>query len=107
MVLASPQDHEDSDDDQDPVYERYEVGSRIGKGSFGQVHRGYRRSSGARVAMKFATLDDDPEVANREVNLLNSLQHDCIIPLLDHFGPEPSRGRKSAVLVFPERDGNL
>ena len=105
-VLASPQDHAD-EADQDPLLEKYEIGGRIGQGSFGKVYRGYHKSSGAPVALKFATLDDDPEVANREVQLLKRLRHGGIIPLLEHFDPEPVRGRRTAVLVFPEREGDL
>ena len=41
-VLASPQDHAD-EADQDPLLEKYEIGGRIGQGSFGKVYRGSKR----------------------------------------------------------------
>ena len=103
-VLVSPQDPEA---EQDPLWRKYDLGSRIGQGSYGKVHHGYHRSSDTTVAMKLLRLGDDPDRANREMQLLKGLRHDCIIPLLDHFGPEPSCRRQTAVLVFPEREGDL
>ena len=106
-AFATLQDRDDEDDVPDPLYERYAIGPLIGRGTFGKVYRGQSRISGAAVAMKFASVDQDPEVAIREVNLLNSLQHDCIVPLLDYFGPEPSCRSETEVFVYPWREGDL
>ena len=108
-VFASSQDHMlgHSEAKDDPILRRYSVRSKLGQGTFGKVYRGFRKSSRTPVAMKFVNLGADVDKANREVQLLTSLRHPSIIPLLEYFEPKPSCGRKEAVLVFPEREGDL
>ena len=109
LVLAPPQDRtalapsqgqvQDRDDGDDviadPVFEKNKKGRQIGQGAFGKVHNaGFRRSTGIVVAMKFANIDENcPDVAERELTILNRVRHDSIVPLalLDHFGPTPCR----------------
>eukprot|EP00974_Lingulodinium_polyedra_P081975 7936401-Lingulodinium_polyedra.AAC.1 len=45
----------------DPFWTRYEFGPRIGQGTFGQVHRGYRKDSTAPVVLKFVHVDAQDE----------------------------------------------
>ena len=87
----------------DPLWTKYELGSRIGQGTFGQVHRGYRKDSMAPVALKFVHMDaqgDEFDKAHREVHLLTKLHHVSIIPLLEYFPPVPSLKRVEGILVF-------
>ena len=48
----------------------------------------------------------DARFAKQEADLLRKVAHPNVIPLLDFFEPH-HRTRKYAVLVFPERDGDL
>ena len=81
----------------DPLQETYEVKNLIGRGTYGKVHRGRHKRSGATVAIKIL-VDGDSEVATRELDLLKRSRHDCVVPLLDSFG---------AVFVYPLREGDL
>ena len=38
---------------------KYVVGSRIGSGTYGVVHRGYERTTDALVALKLIALEDE------------------------------------------------
>ena len=87
----------------DPLKSKYEVGAKIGSGTFGVVHRGYERTTSVPVALKFVDELDD----NREMQLLSRLQHESITPLLEYIEPMPSAGRTRGVLVFRERESDL
>ena len=91
----------------DPFLARYTLGSRLGKGSFGKVHRGFRKDSGASVAIKLINVDAQDAAGRfrREAHLLSKLHHESIVPLLEYFPPREVR--EEAVLVFPEREGDL
>ena len=105
MVLASSLDHRKvlvRPQDTDPVNKKYHVREQIGKGTFGKVYRGYRKSDGSTVAMKFVKVGSDPEVNNRERTLLSSLRHDCIVFLAGLFRAGafgPSRYASPRVLL--------
>ena len=43
----------------------------------------------------------------REAHLLSKLHHELIIPLLEYVPASPAFQREEAVLVFPEREGDL
>ena len=91
----------------DPFLARYTLGSRLGKGSFGKVHRAFRKDSGVSVAIKLINVDAQDAAGRfrREAHLLSKLHHESIVPLLEYFPPREVR--EEAVLVFPEREGDL
>lgn len=93
----------------DPLKSKYVVGSKIGSGTFGVVHRGYERTTYAPVALKFVKMEilDDDNRDIREIELLSRLQHESITPLLEYIEPMPSVGRVQGVLVFRERESDL
>lgn len=67
-----------------PLGTRYLVGERIGRGAFGQVHRGRVKATGAAVAIKIlrGELVDQPDVVTRfaqERQLLQTLDHPNIV----------------------------
>ena len=86
----------------DPLWEEYalDVGC-LGKGSNGKVLRAYARSAMTIRALKCV----DGKFAKEEADILKSLAHSNIIPLLKIF--PPGCGREEGVLVFPEREGDL
>ena len=93
----------------DPFLARYTLGSRLGKGAFGVVHRGFRKDSGASCAIKIINIDAQDATGSfrREAHLLAKLHHESIVPLLEYVPPSPAFRREQAVLVFPEREGDL
>ena len=93
----------------DPFVVCYKLGSGLGMGTFGVVRRGYRKDSGAPCAIKIINMDAQDATCRfrREAHLLSKLHHESIIPLLEYFPPSPAFQREEAVLVFPEREGDL
>ena len=94
----------------DPFLAGYKLfGSRLGMGTFGVVRRGFRKESGASCAINIVNVDAQDATCRfrREAHLLSKLHHESIIPLLEYFPPSPAFQREEAVLVFPEREGDL
>ena len=93
----------------DPFLAGYKLGSRLGMGTFGVVRRGFRKDSGASCAIKMVNVDAQDATCRfrREAHLLSKLHHESIIPLLEYVPPSPAFQREEAVLVFPEREGDL
>ena len=86
----------------DPLWEEYVMDPGfLGRGSNGRVLRGYLKSTMTLRALKCV----DGDFAQEEADILKSLAHSNIIPLLKFFPPESPR--KDGVLVFPEREGDL
>ena len=109
LVFAPTQDLGMVKQVQDPYLAGYRLGSRLGKGTFGVVHRGFRKDSGASCAIKIINIDAQDATGRfrREAHLLSKLHHESIVPLLEYFPPSPAFQREEAVLVFPEREGDL
>lgn len=63
-----------------PLYLRF-------RGKFGTVYRCREKSTGLQVAAKFIPIPkrDDRRNVEREVEIMNSLQHSLIIQLYDAF----------------------
>ena len=75
----------------------------LGRGSYGQVVVGHRKSDGRPVAIKKARLEAGiPYTTLREIACLKEAQHSSIVPLLDVFA-----GRNHTCLVFPIYKENL
>ena len=93
----------------DPFLAGYKLGSGLGMGTSGVVRRGIRKDSGAPCAIKVVTVDAQGATCRfrREAHLLSKLHHESITPLLEYFPPSPAFQREEAVLVFPEREGDL
>ena len=68
----------------------YEIGERLGEGSFSIVHRGRQPSVGREVAIKVirAELANDPDFVRRfeaEAQMVAKLEHPHIVPLYDYW----------------------
>ena len=91
-----------------PFVAGYKFGSHIGRGAFGVVRRGFRKDSGASCAITIVNVDAQDATCRfrREAHLLSKLHHESITPARI-FPPSPAFQREEAVLVFPEREGDL
>ena len=108
----------------DPFFVKYELGKRIGSGTFGCVFLVRLRKSTTYYAAKFL----DPTASkygskSQELRILRNLDHDCVIRLKEAFDPYvpassrqpqgPSQAnfncseRREPVLVFPAYDMDL
>ena len=108
----------------DPFLAKYELGKRIGSGTFGCVVLVRLRKSSTYYAAKFL----DPTACkygskSQELRILRKLDHDCVIRLTEAFDPYvpassrqhqgPSQAklnrseRRGHVLVFPAYDMDL
>ncbi|KAH9941132.1 Pkinase-domain-containing protein [Epithele typhae] len=85
--------------------------SKIGEGTFGEVHKAKHRRHGT-VALKRILMHNEkegmPVTALREIKILKSLRHPCIVNILDMFvvrsnGKDPL----SVYMVFPYMDHDL
>ena len=59
-----------------------EMGALLGEGTFGQVHKGFQKSTGLVVAVKSLKEDDVKEYL-REVSVCSKLRHANVVRLLD------------------------
>ena len=94
----------------DPFLAGYKLlGPCLGMGAFGVVRLGFRKDSGASCAINIVNIDAQDATCRfrREAHLLSKLHHESIVPLLEYFPPSPAFQREEAVLVFPEREGDL
>lgn len=53
----------------------YELGEKIGEGTFGKVYKGRRRSDGRHVAIKTVLMDQHPDMLTRELRALDIVTH--------------------------------
>ncbi|KAG4073902.1 hypothetical protein HA402_014107 [Bradysia odoriphaga] len=67
--------------------EIYEMVTEVGRGKFGTVYKCKEKSSGLQLAAKFVPIPkrEDRRNVEREVEIMNSLQHPLIIQLYDAF----------------------
>ncbi|KAJ2712789.1 serine/threonine protein kinase, CMGC, CDC2/CDK sub, partial [Coemansia spiralis] len=88
--------------------------TKLGEGTFGEVHKAVHKSSGDVVALKRVLMHNEKEglpiTAIREIKLLKSLNHPNIVPLADmlvrHEGAASTQG-PSVYMVFPYMEHDL
>lgn len=93
--------------------EDYDVLTKLGEGTFGEVHKAVHREKGTAVALKRILMHNEkegmPVTALREIKILKALHHPCIIDILDMFILK-SQGKDSPLsvyMVFPYMDHDL
>ncbi|KAJ1965726.1 serine/threonine protein kinase, CMGC, CDC2/CDK sub [Dispira parvispora] len=94
--------------------EDYEQLTKLGEGTFGEVHKARHRSQGNIVALKRILMHNEkdgvPITAIREIKILKALDHPNIVPLIDmavERGSSRERRRAGIYMVFPYMDHDL
>ncbi|RDB30566.1 putative cyclin-dependent kinase 9 [Hypsizygus marmoreus] len=90
----------------------YSVTTKLGEGTFGEVHKAIHNSTGNAVALKRILMHNEkegmPVTALREIKILKALNHPCIIEILDMFVVRSSaKDSLSVYMVFPYMDHDL
>ncbi|KAG5353415.1 hypothetical protein C0989_006928 [Termitomyces sp. Mn162] len=90
----------------------YDVTTKLGEGTFGEVHKAIHKETGRHVALKRILMHNEkegmPVTALREIKILKALKHPSIIEILDMFvvrGTE--KDPLSVYMVFPYMDHDL
>ncbi|THH15255.1 hypothetical protein EW146_g5193 [Bondarzewia mesenterica] len=93
--------------------EDYDATTKLGEGTFGEVHKAVHRVTGNSVALKRILMHNEkegmPVTALREIKILKALRHPNIVELLDMFVVR-SKGKESPLsvyMVFPYMDHDL
>ncbi|EPQ53669.1 Pkinase-domain-containing protein [Gloeophyllum trabeum ATCC 11539] len=91
----------------------YDVLTKLGEGTFGEVHKAIHTGTGRSVALKRILMHNEkegmPVTALREIKILKALNHPCIVEILDMFVVR-SKGKESPLsvyMVFPYMDHDL
>jgi len=91
----------------------YDMLSKLGEGTFGEVHKAIHRTKKTMVALKRILMHNEkegmPVTALREIKILKALKHPAIVELLDMFVVS-SNGKESPMscyMVFPYMDHDL
>lgn len=90
----------------------YDVTTKLGEGTFGEVHKAVQKSTGRLVALKRILMHNEkegmPVTALREIKILKALKHPCIIEILDMFVVRSNENEPLTVyMVFPYMDHDL
>lgn len=92
----------------------YDTTDRLGKGTFGEVHKAVHKSTGTVVALKMIFLHNEkegfPVTALREIEILQCLDHPNVVPLLEmsvNRGNRALRKRFGAYMVMPYMEHDL
>ncbi|KAJ1889981.1 serine/threonine protein kinase, CMGC, CDC2/CDK sub, partial [Coemansia sp. IMI 209127] len=95
-------------------FEDYELTTKLGEGTFGEVHKAVHKATGIVVALKRVLMHNEKEglpiTAIREIKLLKSLHHQNIVPLTDMLvkhEPNVSGAVPSVYMVFPYMEHDL
>ncbi|CAL1708739.1 unnamed protein product [Somion occarium] len=93
--------------------EDYDVITKLGEGTFGEVHKAIHVKKHHAVALKRILMHNEkegmPVTALREIKILKALHHPCIVDILDMFVVR-SKGKESPLsvyMVFPYMDHDL
>ncbi|GLB39077.1 putative pkinase-domain-containing protein [Lyophyllum shimeji] len=90
----------------------YEVTTKLGEGTFGEVHKAIHKETGQVVALKRILMHNEkegmPVTALREIKILKALRHPCIVNILDMFVVRSTaKDPLSVYMVFPYMDHDL
>ncbi|PWN45135.1 Pkinase-domain-containing protein, partial [Ceraceosorus guamensis] len=90
----------------------YDVGQKLGQGTFGVVERAKHKVTGNDVAMKRVTIHDEkdgfPLTAIREIKLLKRLSHPAIVPVIDMaYRRFSDRRPREIYMIEPYMDHDL
>ncbi|KAI9250540.1 kinase-like domain-containing protein [Phascolomyces articulosus] len=92
----------------------YQLNQKLGEGTFGEVHKGIHKATGAVVALKRILMHNEregiPITAIREIKILKQLHHKNIVPLTDlavERGDPIKKEQGSIYMVFPYMDHDL
>lgn len=90
----------------------YEVTKKLGEGTFGEVHKAIRKTTGEAVALKRILMHHEkegmPVTALREIKILKSLKHRSIVDIQDMFVVRSNdKDPLSVYMVFPYMDHDL
>jgi len=61
----------------------YRIEERVGRGGSADVYRAVQLDSGQLVALKVLSVDADPRLVDREVQLLQGIEHPGVVELID------------------------
>ncbi|KAI0264681.1 kinase-like domain-containing protein [Gloeopeniophorella convolvens] len=91
----------------------YDAMTKLGEGTFGEVHKAKHRPTGRLVALKRILMHNEregmPVTALREIKILKALMHPNVVELLDMFVVRSNGKEKplSVYMVFPYMDHDL
>nr|GAT55843.1 CMGC/CDK/CDK9 protein kinase [Mycena chlorophos] len=90
----------------------YLMTTKLGEGTFGEVHKARQQGSNREVALKRILMHNEregmPVTALREIKILKALNHPCIVNILDMFVVRStSKDPLSVYMVFPYMDHDL
>jgi len=63
----------------------YKLLDVLGEGSFGRVHQARVRATGESVAIKVLSIDEEPELLEREIALMKSTAHAHLVEFFCYF----------------------
>ncbi|KAI7904776.1 kinase-like domain-containing protein [Cokeromyces recurvatus] len=70
------------------IVNKYKVGTKLGSGSFGEIHRGLEEKSGEEVAIKFEKVSAKHPQLEYEYNVYKAISGGIGIPRVRHFSTE-------------------
>ncbi|KAK7018986.1 kinase-like domain-containing protein [Favolaschia claudopus] len=90
----------------------YQVTTKLGEGTFGEVHKAVHTATGRAVALKRILMHNEkegmPVTALREIKILKALDHPAIIGVIDMFVVRSTASEALSVyMVFPYMDHDL
>ncbi|KAK7020583.1 serine/threonine protein kinase, CMGC, CDC2/CDK subfamily [Paramarasmius palmivorus] len=90
----------------------YEATTKLGEGTFGEVHKALQKTTGRAVALKRILMHNEnegmPVTALREIKILKAMKHPCVIEILDMFIVRSKDNQPMSVyMVFPYMDHDL
>ncbi|KAJ4468845.1 kinase-like domain-containing protein [Lentinula aciculospora] len=90
----------------------YEATTKLGEGTFGEVHKAIQKATNKIVALKRILMHNEkegmPVTALREIIILKALRHESVIEILDMFIVHSTETEPMSVyMVFPYMDHDL
>ncbi|KAJ7241006.1 kinase-like domain-containing protein [Mycena haematopus] len=90
----------------------YQITTKLGEGTFGEVHKAIHTATGRAVALKRILMHNEkegmPVTALREIKILKALNHPAIVNILDMFVVRSTpTDAVSVYMVFPYMDHDL